>query len=132
MQKATFAPGVRLSFLDAIVLVIGGIGTLVLGALGWWLGFVVGFVVGHFFLFCNVFRVSRPLELAWAGVFVVLAMGTIAFDIPGWLITTMASLGATVLVVLLEMRRPSYHGLGWQRINPGLRAWWEGQGEEPR
>ena len=21
-------------------------------------------------------------------------------------------------------RKPSYHGIGWQRINPRLRAWW--------
>jgi hypothetical protein len=28
-------------------------------------------------------------------------------------------------VVIVEMRKPSYHGVGWQRINPGLPAWWD-------
>ena len=27
--------------------------------------------LGHFFLFCNTFRVGRYFELAWAGIFVV-------------------------------------------------------------
>ena len=28
-------------------------------------------------------------------------------------------------VVVLQMRKSSYHGIASQRINPGLRAWWE-------
>jgi hypothetical protein len=28
-------------------------------------------------------------------------------------------------VVVLQMRKSSYHGIAWQRINPGLRAWWD-------
>jgi len=45
--------------------------------------------------------------------------------IPGWPITTSVSLVVTLVVVVLQMRKPSYHGLGWQRINPGLRSWWD-------
>ena len=132
MQTATFAPGVRVSIFDAILLVVAGAGSILLGAMTWWLGFVVGFVVGHFFLFCNVFRVSRALELAWAGVFVTFAGATLALDSPGWLVTAGVSLAATVLVVALEIRKPSYHGLGWQRVNPGLPAWWDTQQGAPR
>lgn len=120
-----FAPGFRLSALDAIVVVVGLVAAFALATIVPWWGFMVAFVVAHFFLFCNVVRMARPLELAWAGIFLALAAATIALDAPGWPITTSVSLAATVLVVVIQMRKPSYHGLGWQRINPGLRAWWE-------
>lgn len=92
----------------------------------------MAFVLAHFFLFCNVFRLARPLELVWAAVFVALAAGTLAIDIPGWPATAAISLCVTVVVIPLEMRKLSYHGVGWERINPGLRSWWESRGaEEP-
>jgi hypothetical protein len=68
---------------------------------------------------------ARPLELVWAGAFVLLAGATVAFDAPGWLLTSLFSLLVTVVVVTVEMRKPSYHGVGWKRINPGLPAWWQ-------
>jgi hypothetical protein len=90
----------------------------------WW-GFLVAFVVAHFFLFCNVVRMARPYELAWAAVFLPLASSTMLAGAPGWPVTTAASLAVTVAVVVLQMRRPSYHGVAWQRVNPGLPTWWE-------
>jgi hypothetical protein len=91
----------------------------------WWWGFVVAFVLAHFFLFCNVVRMARPLELTWAAVFVVLAGATVAFGTPGWLATAAVSLVVTVVVAVVEMRKPSYHGVGWRWVNPGLPTWWE-------
>lgn len=120
-----FAPGFRLSALDAIVIVTGVVAALALAAIEPWWGFAVGFVVAHFFLFCNVVRMARPLELAWAGTFLALAAATMALDVPGWPVTTLVSLAVTLAVVVIQMRRPSYHGVGWRRINPGLRAWWD-------
>jgi hypothetical protein len=109
------------------VLVLGTFATVVLASFTWWWGFVVGFVLVHFFLFCNVFRLARPPELVWAGIFVACAAATIAADTPGWLITTCVSLLTTATVIALEMRKPSYHGVGWERLNPHLPAWWEKQ-----
>lgn len=123
--KHAFAPGFRLSALDVIILVVGVVTAFALVMVVWWGGFVVGFVVAHFFLFCNVVRMARLLELAWAGVFVALAAATVALDAPGWPVTATVSLVATVVVVVVQMRKPSYHGLGWRWINPGLPAWWE-------
>ena len=108
--------------LDMGVLV-GGIG--VAFAMSWPRGVVMGFVLGHFFLFCNIVRLARSPELAWSVVFVTLAAATIATDVPGWLATVSVSLIATVAVVVAEMRKPLYHGVGWQWINPGLKARWE-------
>ena len=81
--KHAFAPGLRLSVLDVIILAVGVTATFALATAVWWWGFVVGFVLAHFFLFCNVMRMARPLELAWAAVFVVLAAATVALDTPG-------------------------------------------------
>ena len=69
---AAFQPGFRLSAIDVIVILVGAIASVVLWSTVWWIGFVIAFVVAHFFLFCNVFRVARPLELAWSGLFIVL------------------------------------------------------------
>src|ERR1043165_7117289 len=99
MKRAVFAPGFRLSMVDVCVLVLGAAATLVLSMYVWWWGFVPAFVFAHFFLFCNVVRMARPLELVWAGVFIVLAGATIAFETPGWLVTTLGSLLVTVVVV---------------------------------
>ena len=92
---------------------------------------MIGFVVAHFFMFCNIFRVARPLELAWSGVFIALTFCTIMFEKPSWRITIIASLLATVFVVAVEMRKPSYHGVLWRRINPKLPQWWAAQGGVP-
>lgn len=125
MQHPTFAPGFRLSVVDGFVLLAGVAGTIILSMIVWWWGFVLGFVLGHFFLFCNVVRMARPLELLWSGVFVALAGATILLETPGWLVTALLSLVVTAIVVAVEMRKPSYHGVGWKWINPGLPAWWE-------
>jgi hypothetical protein len=125
MKQAVFAPGFRLSVVDIIVLVAGTAVTIVLSMFVWWWGFVPAFVLAHFFLFCNVVRMARPLELIWSGVYVVLAGATVSLETPGWLVTTLVSLLVTAMVVVVEMRKPSYHGVGWQRINPDLPAWWE-------
>jgi len=52
----------RLSTIDVIVLVAGAITASALATLNYWSwGFVIAFVLGHFFLFCNVVRMARPL-----------------------------------------------------------------------
>lgn len=129
MPKPPFAPGFQLSVLDVVVLVLAVIGTYVLGRYSWWAGLIILFVVGHFFLFCNVFRIARKSELIWAGTFEVLTASTIFWNIPGWIITITSSLLLTTLLVVLEMRKPGYHGIFWQRINPRLHAYWNAKQE---
>jgi hypothetical protein len=129
-MRPAFAPGFRFSTLDGFVLGIGVPTTALLAAFEPWLGFVVAFPLGHFFLFCNVFRLARTLELAWAAVFVTLCTTTMILDAPGWYTTAAISLGVTILVVAVEMWKPSYHGVGWRRINPDLKTWWDSHGVE--
>ena len=125
MTPTRFQPGFRCSITDVIVLALGLVGTLVLGFQTWWTGFVVAFVVLHFFLFCNVFRISRGPELIWAGVFLLLTSGTILWEMPGWPAVIVACVGLSSFLIWRETRHPSYHGIGWQRWNPGLREWYD-------
>jgi hypothetical protein len=95
---------VRISGTDWLVLWSAVLLTITLdrvGYPGWWLP---GMVVAHFFLFCNVFRVPRRWELAWAGVFALntgiwLALGSFDWR-PVLLIQspfTLAAIGMTLV-----------------------------------
>ncbi|MFL6657686.1 MAG: hypothetical protein ACJ8GW_06430, partial [Massilia sp.] len=92
------------------------------------LGWVILFVAFHFFLFCNVFRIARHLELMWAVMFVLLAVCGITTGEPGLLALYCASSMFAVGLITWHMRQPSYHGIGWQRINPALPQWWQDHG----
>jgi hypothetical protein len=128
MRPRLFKPGFRLDVIDTLVLAVGAAGAALLAQVEWWMGLIVGFAVGHFFMFCNVFRVAKPLELTWSAIFVFLAGGTIVTGQPGWAVTLGATLVATLVVIVVQVRKPSYHGIAWQRLNPKLLEWWETQG----
>jgi hypothetical protein len=130
MTDPKFSPGFRLSVLDAAILVAGACGTIFVGMDIWYAGFIIGFSVAHFFLFCNVFRIDRKPELLWAASFTLLVIANAFFGIPGWPITIAASLGMTVYLILREMKKPSYHGIGWRRINPQLQTWWSARNRQ--
>lgn len=127
MTTPLFKPGFRIDVIDTLVLIAGAAGTLWLAQVEWWMGLIVGFAVGHFFLFCNVFRVAKPLELTWSAIFVALAASTIVTGQPGWTVTVGVTLATTLIVIVAQVRKPSYHGIAWQRFNPGLLQWWEAQ-----
>ena len=124
MVERKFQPGFRLSVIDVLVLVLGGVGSGYANTFDRWFGIAVAFVVLHFFLFCNVLRLPRLPELIWAGVFSAMACGAIALRFPPWSVVFGVSLMVTVAVAFIEIRRPSYHGVGWQTLNPGLPEWW--------
>ena len=130
MPERRFAPGFRISMFDVAILAAGVIETFVAGLRVGWYGLLVGFGVGHFFLFCNVFRIRRRPELVWAGTFIALTGSTLLAGVPGWVGTITGSLALTVFLITREMRKPWYHGVGWKRVNPGLRAWWDTKNDE--
>jgi hypothetical protein len=107
-----------------IILVVGAVAAVVVGRSDWLLGANIGFVVFHFFLFCNVFRISRTLELTWAAAFLCLAAGLFGEAI-SLVVAVSLSLLCTLIVIAIETTKPSYHGIWWRRINPGLPNWWE-------
>jgi hypothetical protein len=105
MPTPIFAPGFRLSPFDVLALLAGGAAATASATADRWTGLAVAFVVAHFFLFCNILRMSRLLELTWAAAFALAAT-------------------LTLVLTIIQVRRPSYHGVAWQRLNPGLPEWW--------
>ena len=112
--------GFRFSFTDAIVIGVVGSAAVVSKRLDsplWWMLVVV---VGHFFLFCNVFRIVRRRELIWSGVFLFNICLWIGFDDLTWLRVLMCQLPVTFGLVVANMRAPGYHGICAKRLNPRL------------
>jgi hypothetical protein len=122
-----FSPGFRFSRLDAIVLFVGLSIAANVAAVHRWPGIGIGFVVAHFFIFCNAVRMERPAELTWAAIFVLLAASTILTGAPTWPVMLAVSFAVAVVLIALETRKPSYHGVFWRHINPGLPQWWHEQ-----
>lgn len=102
--------GFRFSLIDALaiivcaVITVGGFG--IVGSAAW----LFPFVLGHFFLFCNVFRVPRKPELVWAAAFLVLSAACLISDVSilhaMWLV-----LPVTAGVLLYSICLPTYHGI---------------------
>jgi hypothetical protein len=45
-------------------------------------------------------------------------------NVPSWPVAYAISAGVTAMVAIIAMRRPSYQGVGWRRLNPRLPEWW--------
>lgn len=132
MNERKFQPGVRLSMSDLVVLLVSGIAVGFVSALNPWWGVAIAFVVLHFFLFCNVLRISRRSELIWAAVFLVMATVALSTGILTWPLVLGAASLVTVVVAVVEMRHASYHGIAWQILNPRLPDWWAATISQPR
>ena len=113
-------PGFRVSAWDALILLLGAGLAICLCFVEFPLWWIVPVVVGHFFLFCNVFLVWRNLELLWAAVFIANVLLHVAMGDLGWWPACGWQLLVTVAVILRQMRSPWYHGIFARRINPRL------------
>ena len=120
-----FKPGFRLSVMDMGIILAGIALSVYLYRFVFVWGCIVIFVVGHFFLFCNVFRISRVPELIWAGSFCLLAGLTLLIGVPGWPAVFAAAVMLSTGLILRETRQASYHGVFWRRLNPDLQKWWQ-------
>ena len=116
--------------MDVGILILGVCAAVLLARLDERLGLITLFVLAQFFLFCNVLRMSRPLELIWAVLFVFLAGSTFYFGYPLWHYTLAAMLVVTLILAIVQILQPSYHGVLWQKINPNLKQWWSGRKEQ--
>ena len=123
-STSKFQPGFRLSELDVGFIMLGVCGAVWLARLDERFGMAVLFVLAHFFLFCNVLRMSRPLELIWAALFVLLVGSTFYFDLTPWGYTLAVMLVVTLILAFVQILLPSYHGVFWRKLNPNLEQWW--------
>lgn len=102
--------GFRFSATDALAIIVCAAVTIwllpVLGSIAW----LFPFVLGHFFLFCNIFRVPRKPELLWASFFITLAAICLVLDVSilhsMWMVVPV-----TVGVLLYAVQLPTYHGI---------------------
>ena len=119
--------GFRFSLMDAIaigVFLSAASGLWYLGSPLWWLLLIA---TGHFFLFCNVFRIVRRRELIWAGLF-VLNVGVWAWlDRLTWTGVLFCQLPITVVLIVADIRAAGYHGVFAKRLNPQLNEYLEGR-----
>ena len=118
--------GFRVSKWDALILLLSVGLTSWLRAQNFLLWWIVPVVVGHFFLFCNVFRVWWRLELSWAVCFVMMTGVHLAAGYTGWLSPLIMQTPATLFVAWLQMRSPWYHGILARRVNPRLNEFLNG------
>jgi hypothetical protein len=122
--KREFRPGFRFSLFDGAVILLGATAMALLWQHDLVLSLVVGFVLGHFFLFCNVLRMSRSRELVWAFAFVALFALSVANPTVTLGLVFATSILVTIVLAAIEMRSASYHGVAWKVLNPSLESRW--------
>jgi hypothetical protein len=120
-----FQPGFRISRTDSAVLVVGVLSAACCWRISVLASLLLLFVLANFFVFCNIIRMSRPSELIWAVGFLLLSSSALRTGTPSWLVVVAIASAATIGLALLEMRKPSYHGACWQRLNPELPSWFQ-------
>jgi hypothetical protein len=126
------AAGFRFSWTDGVAIVLCALATW--GAWPFLGEFAVLFpvVLGHFFLFCNVFRISRKPELWWSAVFVVNVGIWLSLDLFTWSRVLLAQTPVTLLLVTMAVFRRDYHGIGYTLTPWGRRFGKGGDGGHDR
>ncbi len=111
--------GFRFWWQDAVTIFVCAVGT----GLGWRflgpLALLLPLTLGHFFLFCNVFRIRRSYEIYWTLIFLLNVGFWLYRDELNCLAILVVQTPVTVAVILLEVKSTRYHGVLWQRLNPG-------------
>ena len=119
-QGNRFKPGFRFSLFDAIVLILGVVCAAYFYGYSTHVAYLTLVVTGHFFLFCNVFRISRHLEFIWSIAFIILATAFAVAEEFTLIWITVLSLLVAAMLIGYEMRQPLYHGVLWKLVNPKL------------
>lgn len=112
--------GFRFNLTDAVILIISVAASAWLLTSHnpfWWL---IPFVVMHFFLFCNIFRVRRAFELIWAAIFICLNMWCALRANWNLAIVCAIQLPATICVLAAEIPSRRYHGIFARQWNSSL------------
>jgi hypothetical protein len=110
--------GFRFSPFDAVVLAAGAVVTVAGFVYFSPLGILVPFLLGHFLLFCNTFRIGGERSLLWiAGFFVNVGLWTWSGEFP-WTYIVLTQLPITALLIGSTLLGRNYHGIACRRINP--------------
>lgn len=108
--------GFRFSPADAVAIVVCALATW--GVWPWVgeMALLLPIVLGHFFLFCNVFRIPRKPELLWGAVFVVNVVVWIGVDRFAWPSVLWTQSPVTLAVIVAGVLRRDYHGMGFRLV----------------
>jgi hypothetical protein len=112
--------GFRLSVTDVVFVLLAIPATWLASPHIGLLAGVIPMAVGHFFLFCNVFRIIRWKELLWTAVFLVNVIAWTLADDCWWPGILALRIPLTVVLIVSEMRQPYYHGIWAKGLNPHL------------
>lgn len=91
-----------------------------------WAVWIFPVALGHFFLFCNVFRVRRRYELMWTAAFLINFCAWFFAGSFTWLGVLGVQTPITLLAIGAEVRSREYHGIFSRRWNPHLHEYLEG------
>lgn len=94
----------RFSYLDLAAIILAGLATWVLWTFIGSFALIVPVTLGHFFLFCNVFRVRRSYELLWSVCFVGNLAYWLSFPELNWLGVLAVQSPLTIGLIALELR----------------------------
>lgn len=106
--------GFRLSQIDVVMLVATGLLTYYMpygpDNITTFFHYLIPYIVGNFFLFCNVFRVRTKYELCWLFTASINTGLYLCYyeDIPVFFITQSLF---TVIAIAMEIKSKSYHGV---------------------
>ncbi|WP_040483662.1 hypothetical protein [Lyngbya aestuarii] len=123
-MTAKFSPGFRLFIVDTGFAICIALLSFRLWSVHERLSLMILSSAIQFFLFCNVFRVSRIPELIWASLYVLICLVGLMYELSIVLWGTIGLLIGIVIIVI-ECQRPSYYGIMWKKINPNLEQWFK-------
>src|SRR5262245_28648085 len=112
--------GFRFSVFDAFVVVTGAVVTVVGAVYLPLLVILTPFTLGHFLLFCNMFRVGGERSLLWIGAFFVNVWwwGWDMSEDLNWVPIILTQLPVTALLIGHALLGRNYHGIACEWINP--------------
>jgi hypothetical protein len=121
--------GFRVSVSDALVILCFLLVTVALQAcFSTPLLYLPLIVLGHFFLFCNVFRVHRHWELLWGATFIINIFFRLVFEAgvtlsPAfwWRDAMLVQTPLTTIFILIAIFSKDYHGIGCRFVPWGRR-----------
>jgi hypothetical protein len=118
--------GFRFSVVDGVAIAACALGVYGLRELMLEFVWLLPFALGHFFLFCNVFRVRRNYELTWTALFLVNFCAWFFAGEFSWAAVLAVQTPVTAIAIAAEMRSPRYHGICARTLNSRLDEYLDG------
>lgn len=108
--------GFRFSLMDGLIFVGGLITTMAIWSLIGPFALLIPYLLGHFFLFCNTFRVGGERSLIWIGSFLT----NVYFWPQTQIIELHLAIQALITILLIAqcVLGKNYHGLACTLLNP--------------